>query len=43
MNSCRKTSDLVKIGQNIGHFTRRREYILLLPATLNRHKSFFFD
>jgi hypothetical protein len=43
INSCRKNSDLVKIGQNIGHFTRRREYILLLPAALNRYKSSFFD
>jgi hypothetical protein len=29
----------LKLGKNVGRFTSRPEYILLLPATLNRHKS----
>jgi len=34
---------LVEIGQNIGNFARRTKYILLLPATLNRHDSALFE
>lgn len=28
-------------GKNIGHFTWRPEYVLLLPATLSHHKALF--
>jgi hypothetical protein len=38
MQICLGNPKLVKIGQNIGHFTWRPKYFLLLPATLNRHK-----
>jgi len=34
---------MVKIGQSIGHFTGRPTYVLLLPATLYRHKRSLFD
>jgi len=30
--NCREIPDLVKIGQKIGHFTRRPTYVLWLPA-----------
>jgi hypothetical protein len=32
----------LKLGKNIGHFTWIPKYVLLLPATLNRHKRSFF-
>ena len=32
-----------KAGKNIGQFTSRFKYVLLLPAKLNRHKSPLFD
>lgn len=36
-------SNLVKIGQNGGHFTWRTNYFLLLPATSNCHKLLYLN
>ena len=40
---CPEPSNLVKAGQNGGHFTWRPKYVLLLPAALNRHKLLYLD
>ena len=37
--SVKKTETWLQSGKNIGHFTWRPKYVLLLPATLNHHKS----
>jgi len=42
MEICREIPNLVKNGQNIEHILRRPKYVLLFPATLNRHKSALF-
>jgi hypothetical protein len=39
MKICRENSYWVKSARNIGHFMWRPKYVLLLPATLNRHKG----
>jgi len=40
---CQENSNLVEIGQIVGHITRRSKYVLLLLATLNHHKSVLFE
>jgi len=41
--SVRKIQTWLHSGKNIGQFTSRPEYVLLLPAALNRHKSAHFE
>lgn len=43
MKICRERPNLVNIGQNIEHFTRRLRYVLWLPATLYRQTALLFD
>ena len=39
MNNCQKYTSWLKSGKHIVHFLGIPKRILLLPATLNRHKS----